>query len=130
MIHHFRYHVIRLWEESLDDLMAFGVNLLPLALLTRDGNQNLQQTFIRAHNELRKSDLDDKIKVDLMSLMINIGGLAHKKEALGGLYMSFGNILEESWVYQDIKEKGGVEMLINNIVRLGTKKFGPPESTI
>ncbi len=138
LIHHFRYHVIRLWEESLDDLMAFGLNLLPLALLTRDGNENLQQTFARAENELRKSDLADKIKGDLMSLMINIGGLAHKKEVLGGLYMSVGNILEESWVFQDIKGKGHVEgrvegevaSLVKNILRLGTKRFGTPESSV
>ncbi len=101
LIHYFQYHVICLWELSLDELIPFGLTLLPLALLTREGKASVEATYQKAEDELRKSNISDKMEVDLIAMMMNIGGLVHDERTLRNLYMSIGNILEESWVFQD-----------------------------
>lgn len=48
----FRYTVVRVWEESLGGLLAAGVGLAPLAVLTNEAAADLPAAFVRLTDHL------------------------------------------------------------------------------
>ena len=95
-----KYRVIRMWEEEAALLLA-NPALLPLATLAKsDSPENLLTQVAGAVNTIESKKARDNISVCTQLL----AGLRFNRNLLKQLFQE--DIMEESWVYQDILQKG------------------------
>lgn len=95
-----KYRVIRMWEEEAASLLA-NPALLPLATLAKtDSPENLLTQVAAAVNTIESKKARDNISVCTQLL----AGLRFNRNLLKQLFQE--DIMEESWVYQDILQKG------------------------
>jgi len=95
-----KYRVIRMWEEEAALLLA-NPALLPLATLAKsDSPENLLTQVAAAVNTIESKKARDNISVCTQLL----AGLRFNRNLLNQLFQE--DIMEESWVYQDILQKG------------------------
>ncbi|MFM7407356.1 MAG: Rpn family recombination-promoting nuclease/putative transposase [Cuspidothrix sp.] len=95
-----KYRVIRMWEEEAALLLA-NPALLPLATLAKsDSPENLLNQVASAVNTIESKKARDNISVCTQLL----AGLRFNRNLLKQLFQE--DIMEESWVYQDILQKG------------------------
>jgi predicted transposase YdaD len=102
----FRYTVVRLWEESLDALLAGGPGTAPLALLTDEAAADLDTAFARFADRLRRPDVDGRLVKELLGSTFVLSGLRHAPERMAELYRRLSMTLEDSTTYQWILQKG------------------------
>ena len=100
----FHYVVIRLWEIPAEELLHSGlIGLLPLVPLTKGGTE--QETLLTTVTELAEAK-----EYNLLALAKVIAGLIMKgkiaQEALERMFAMYQSILEDSWVYQEMVQKG------------------------
>jgi hypothetical protein len=103
-IHHFHFENIKMWEipgELLKQQALSG--LLPLLPLTKDGKR---QEVVEETIEC----LQQAGKADLLPLVYAFSALTFKKKNeqqwLKERFDSMGDILERSWAYQEMVQKG------------------------
>lgn len=99
----FNYVVIRLWEISAEELMSLGLlGLLPLVPLTQGG------TRPEILSEVASTLFEAKER-DLLALTKMVTGLVLKREpekaAIERIFEMYREILEDSWVYQEVKQQ-------------------------
>jgi predicted transposase YdaD len=104
MGHHFSFLVIKLWEVEREVLKRSGFEvLLPLLPLTKGGNT--PQVVEEMASELAARD-----RSDLLELGLFCAGLVLKKKIdkqwLRERFRDMQSIIEDSWVYQEVIEKG------------------------
>jgi hypothetical protein len=104
MGHHFTFQVIKLWEMEGEVLKRSGFEvLLPLLPLTKGGN-NPQVV------EEMARELTAKGRSDLLELGLFCAGLVLKdaidKHWLRERFRNMQSIIEDSWLYQEVIEKG------------------------
>lgn len=100
----FHYVVIRLWEIPAEELLHSGlIGLLPLVPLTKGGTE--QETLLTTVTELAAAK-----EYDLLALAKVIASLIMKgkiaQETLERMFAMYQSILEDSWVYQEIMQRG------------------------
>jgi len=100
----FHYRVVKLWEVPADDLVRSGLmGLLPLAPLAQSGTELETLTTVVA-------ELYTAGEYELLSLTRVIAGLVMKQptqqEMLRRMFAMYKDILEDSWVYQEILREG------------------------
>jgi hypothetical protein len=66
----FRYTVVRVWQESVTDLLAAGPGVAPLALLTNEAAADLPAAFARFRDSLRAASVPDKYRARVARLDI------------------------------------------------------------
>ncbi len=123
VIHSFNFRNIKLWELPSSTLHQPGLEgMLPLLPLTREGRQH--DTVEEMITAIKATG-----RTELLQIGFNIAGLVFKtdadKEWLKGRFKNMYDILEESWVYQEILEKGmqkGIEQGIEKGIEKGIKK--------
>jgi predicted transposase YdaD len=103
----FHYVVIRLWEIPAEELLRSGlIGLLPLVPLTKGGTE--QETLLMTVTELAAAK-----EYDLLALAKLIAGLITKgkiaQETLERMFAMYHSILEDSWVYQELIQRGREE---------------------
>jgi predicted transposase YdaD len=96
--------LVKRWEISADEIIETGLEgLLPLLPLTKEGKR--RETIDRMIEEIITSG-----QVELLALGQLFAGLVFKDEAdrewLKRRFAVYKDVLEESWVYQEILEKG------------------------
>ena len=106
----FRFHVIKLWEVSVEELEQTGLlGLLPLMVLARGGKQ--RKVVEKAIETIETTDDEDKR--DLLSLTYIFAALAFVKETdkhwLQRRFRMFEDALKDSWAYQEIWQGGKLE---------------------
>ena len=137
----FRYAVIRLWTETVDDLLNAGLGLAPLSLLTNEAAGNLDAAFEKFCERLQSPEVPMHIAKSLFGSTFVLSGLRYNSEAIANLYRRLSMTLEDSTTYQmilsrgkelgevqgrSIGEKSGAANEARQIIRrLGTKRFGP-----
>jgi len=99
----FYYRVIKLADIPAEAILAQDwVGLLPLLPLTKGGKEpEIVKTMVDRLGEARE--------FDLLAIAHLLGGLVFKgseREAFRKRFSMFQDILEESWVYQEIIEQG------------------------
>ena len=99
----FYYRVIKLADIPAEAILAQDwVGLLPLLPLTKGGKEpEVVKTMVDRLGEARE--------FDLLAIAHLLGGLVFKaseREAFRKRFSMFQDILEESWVYQEIIEQG------------------------
>lgn len=123
VIHSFNFRNVKLWELPSSILKQPGLEgMLPLLPLTREGRQHdMVEEMITAIKATGRNEL--------LQISFNIAGLVFKtdadKEWLKGRFKNMYDILEESWVYQEILEKGmqkGIEQGIEKGMQKGIEK--------
>jgi hypothetical protein len=146
----FRYTVIRVWQESVADLLAAGPGLAPLALLTNEAAADLPAAFARFRDRLRSDRVAGNFQKNLIGSTFVLCGLRYSPEQIDTLYRDLSMTLEDSTTYQLILNRG---MLLGEargedrgeargeaigklrgkqelVLRLGTQRFGPPPQEV
>jgi hypothetical protein len=134
----FRYTVLRIWEKSVDSLLAAGSGVAPLALLTNEAAANLPGAFHRLRERLRADGVPDSVERGVLGSAYVLCGLRYSPQQIDNLYRDLIMTLEDSTTYQLILQKGvaqgvaqgRVEEAQSLVLRLGTKRFGSPVPTI
>ena len=116
---HFSFITIKLWEISTEELRQTGlVGLLPLLPLTREGaTQEVVEEVVT-----RLLDLEDKpAQVNLLSVTFTLASLAFSaqedKDWLIRRFKMLEDILQETEIYQYIKEQGLAEGITQGIAQ-------------
>jgi hypothetical protein len=122
----FRYTVVRVWQESVDRLLAAGPGVAPLAMLTNEAAADLRGTFVRLRDRLRDSGLSGNVAEELFGSTFVLCGLRYDPAQIEALYRDLSMTLENSTTYQLILERGIAQEAQAMVLRLGAKRFGPP----
>jgi predicted transposase YdaD len=106
LIHLFYYKNIFLWEEPQKRLLEPGFEgMLPLLPLMKNAKQTRDETIGAMVEGLRSAGKDD-----ILALGYTFAGLIYSseddKEWLKRRFAMFHDILEDSWSYQEIVQKG------------------------
>jgi hypothetical protein len=106
--HRFSYNVLRMWEQSMECVLAGGVGMWPLALLSNDACGHLDEIVPRMDAELRAHSLTESLRQTvLLSSYILLGLRYDDAEILPGFLRIQG--MEESSTYQAIVRKGRLQ---------------------
>jgi predicted transposase YdaD len=129
----FKYSVVRLWEESVDAILAAGPTLAPLALLTNEAATKLDETFDRFAVRLKQADVDSKLARELFGSTFVLCGLRYEPERIAEMYRRISmTTLEDSTTYQWILKQGEAKGVAQGrsqearqlVSKLANKKFG------
>lgn len=146
MIAEFHYRVERVWERSVDFWLDSGVGLAPLALLTDEADANLERALTRVRECLQENRTEEKVAKSLLGSSYVLCGLRYNRDRIAELFRRLSMLMEDSTTYQEILEKGLSQGLSRGrdqgiaegkmeakrelLLRLGTKRFGPPNSAV
>jgi predicted transposase YdaD len=139
----FRYNLIRVWEQPVDQLLACGLTVLPLAPVSMVEPEKVPDV-LRAIADCLAREASPDQAATLWSATRILMGLRYEKEQIDAMIegvsaMLFGiHGIEESTVYQGIfrqgetkgriegRAEGVVEHARATLLRQGCKKLGPP----
>jgi hypothetical protein len=127
--------VIRIWEQPLEEMLTGGLGLLPLATLaampgdlTRE--EALPEILKRIEQRLEREPSSEKLD-RLLNWTYKLAGLHFTSEQASAMFWRsstmWSDVLKKSATHQGTLQEGRVEGVQNMILRLGTKKFGPPD---
>ncbi len=135
----FRYDVLRIWEEPVEEIFAAGLPVLPLAPVANVEPGKVPEVLM-AISERFVRETSPEQAVTLWAATKVLMGLRYPKEQVevftrGVAAMILGiRGIEESSVYQDIfatgEAKGRVDEARKTLLRQGRKKLGPPSEAI
>ena len=119
----FSYAIMKVWEISADELLQTGlIGLLPLLPLTNGGTE--PERLATTIATLYAAD-----EYELLSLTKLLAGLVMKhksqQDLLERLFAMYKDIVEESWVYQQIVQRGlekGLEQGLEKGLEQGLEK--------
>jgi predicted transposase YdaD len=117
-----RYRVLRVWQLSVDQLLAGGVGTLPLAPVS-DVPQSRAPDVIRRMKE-RLSQEQPRRAGDLWAATFVLLGLRYSKAFARLLFREVIG-MKESVTYQAIVHEGRLSGVREVILRQGRKLFGP-----
>lgn len=126
----FRYTVIRLWQESIESLLALGPGVAPLALLTNEAAADLPAAFQRFDQRLRAADVSATLRDTLLGASFVLNGMRYTDAQIEGLYMSLDELLQESTTYQLLIRRGMARGKVETLLSQGRKRFGPPTAEV
>ena len=95
----FRYTVIRVWLESVTNLLNAGLGLAPLALLTNEAATDLDAAFEQFERRLRAESVPDIIRKGMYGSLHVLCGLRYTPERINKLYETLSMTLEDSTIY-------------------------------
>jgi predicted transposase YdaD len=136
----FRYLVVRVWRLPLGPLLSGSLGLLPLALLTDEAAPIMPQTVARIEARLRQQ-VSPEAAEKLRTVSYILLGLRYPQEFIENLFHGVTS-MEESVTYQAILAKGEAKGKVKGIeegklleargtlLRLGRKRWGPPDAAI
>ncbi len=132
----FQYDVLRIWQQPVEAILAAGLPVLPLAPVARvelDQVRGVLEVISRRFHTETTSDDQAAILWTATKMLM---GLRYPKDRVEELTRGISDMIlgirgiEESSVYQDILEKGQFKADRAALLRLGRKKFGPPDETV
>jgi len=126
----FGYRVIRIWQVPPDQLLAGGLETLPLAPISAVAEGELPGIIKRMERRLRRREAR-RVAGQLWSATYILLGLRHSPTMAQGLLQGVLS-MKESTTYQAILQEGLAEGAVNEarklLLRLGTKKLGKPST--
>jgi predicted transposase YdaD len=139
----FRYHVVRVWKQPVDLLLASGLTVLPLAPVSDVPLEKLPGVLIAISDRLAH-ETSPEVAATLWNATRILMGLLYKEKQIDSIIEGVSNMLfgirgiEESSVYQGILRKGEakgeakwrIEEAREVLLRHGRKKLGPAGENI
>jgi len=119
-----RYRVLRVWQLPVDQLLASGVGTLPLAPIS-DVDESQVPDVIRRMKERLNRERTRRAH-DLWAVTYVLLGLRYSRAFARLLFQEVLG-MEESVTYQEIVQKGRLSHAHQILIRLGEKRFGPPD---
>lgn len=128
----FRYTVVRVWQESLDSLLAAGPGIAPLAMLTNEAAGDLPSAFTKFRARLRATAVPDNVERGLLGSTFVLCGLRYDPNQVDALYRELSMTLEDSTTYQLIFGRGEARGEVRGrtlhaqawVLLFGGKRFG------
>jgi hypothetical protein len=127
----FRYNVVRIWERPVDEVLAAGLTVLPLAPVSNVAAEQVPSVLLAMSDRMAQETSREQAAMLWIATRI-LMGLRYEEKQIDAIIegvsaMLFGiEGLEESSVYQGILRKEARQVLL----RQGRKKFGPPDPQI
>ena len=137
LIAEFHYRVEKVWDRPVDYWLSAELGMRPLAVLTDEASRNLQRGVDALVDSIEGRDNAAEIKALLASAYV-LCGLRYERDAITQAFGRLNMLLEESTTYQGILEEGKArglsqglsQGLRNTIIRIGSKRFGPPTESM
>jgi predicted transposase YdaD len=141
--HWFRYDVLRIWEQPVEEILAAGLPILPLAPMAKVGPERVASVLAAISGRfVRETSLDQA--ATLWAATRVLLGLRYSREQVEALTRGVSTMvlgirgIEESSVYQDIFAKGAasgrddgrIEEARTVLLRLGRRKLGPVSEAV
>jgi predicted transposase YdaD len=139
----FRYDVVRIWEQPVEEILAAGLPVLPLAPVANVEPKRvpevlltISERFVREASSEQAATLWAATKV-LMGLRYAKEQVEEFTRGVSAMILGIRGI-EESSVYQDIfaqgeaqgRVEGALEEARKTLLRQGLKKLGAPSEAI
>ena len=120
-VHLFFYNVVKLWEIPAETIFQMNLTgLLPLIPLTKNGKQS-------EHVQAMIDRLARQKEMDLLSISNIIGTLAFteadEREWFKRRFFMFQDILQDSWMIQEIREDFLMKVLKKDLSRSVKKSY-------
>jgi predicted transposase YdaD len=122
----FRYRVVRLWELSAASLLAGDLGIMPLAPLTDEATPSLP-AVIRRLDERAHAEAPAEVANKLLAAAYVLMGLRYTPELIQQVFQGI-TTMEESTTYQYIISQGAIREVRRLLLRLGRRRFGPPDT--
>jgi predicted transposase YdaD len=134
---HFKFRVVRVWEQPVDAILQGGVGLLPLAPLCNVSPNALPDVIRQMEQRIEVSAPDEAATLWTSTYLLM--GLRYSPEFAARLLRGV-RTMKESSTYQAILEegeargeargeaKGRIEGERRVLLRLGTRRFGEPDA--
>ncbi len=127
------YGVVRMWQQPVEPFLHGGLGLLPLATLCQlPKGQPLPEALREVVREIDRrlaQEVEHAQAVRLMTAGFILTGMRVAKEDLASIYSGV-RIMHESTAYDMAIEEGEIRRSHRLLLKLGTKRFGPPDSTV
>ena len=131
LMNRYEYQVVQLWKESAESFLNAEVELVPLAPLGDVDEQQSPELVRKMAN--RSNTLPAPCAAKLWTALYLLMGLRYPDELILEL-LDGVQAVKESTTYQKILRDGRVEGRVEGrteeaqrfLLRLGTKRFGPP----
>lgn len=133
----FSYKLLRVWEQPAALALAGGLGTVPLAPISAVPTGQLQDVVRQVEERLDGESPSDARELETATFILM--GLRYTREMIGQL-LKGARQMKESVTYQAIFEegeakgeargeaRGKAEGERNLVIRLATKRFGPPDS--
>jgi predicted transposase YdaD len=135
----FRYDVVRVWEQPVEEVLAAGLAVLPLAPVSNVAEERVPSVLLAMSDRMARESSREQAATLWTATCILMGLRYEEKQVAafieGVSAMLFGiEGIEESSVYQGIlrkgEAKGQIEEARENLLRLGRRKLSPPEERV
>ncbi|MDQ2730154.1 MAG: DUF4351 domain-containing protein [Armatimonadota bacterium] len=124
----FEYGVVRVWQKPVEEVLAGGLGTLPLAPLS-DVKQDDLPRVVRRMEERITQEATAQEGARLWAATYVLMGLRYS-EGLAEQLLEGVRAMEASVTYQAIIRKGRAEEARSLLLRMGSKRFGPPDTII
>lgn len=124
---HFNYTLVRVWRLSADDLLAAGLGVAPLALLTDDAAGRLPEVVTRFAEKVERERPDADAGNMLLSSGFILMGLRYDKAVARSLFMGVQKMRESSTymaILEEGEERGVVKGEQDAILTILEERFG------
>lgn len=122
---HYHYKVVRLWQEGPELYLTAGVDLLPLVPLTAVREADLPTLLRQMGDRINQEPPHRADKLWLATLLLM--GLRYSDELAMSLLKEV-KTMHQSTTYERILREGRLGEARRLIRRLGTQKYGEPDS--
>lgn len=124
----FRYTVVRVWEQQIEALLGGGLAILPLAPLADVERDELPALLRRVDVRLQREAIPAEAD-RLWMATFWLSGLRYNPDETRPLFEGI-RVMKDSATYQAVlaegRAEGRREAARELLLRLGTKRFGPP----
>lgn len=133
----FRYRVVRVWEVPPDVFLAGGLGTLPLAPIGAVDLAGVANVVRRVDRRLT-AELPPAEAQDFRTATLLLLGLRHSRQVVRQLMKGLGNMKGNSFCeilldegraegFKKGRAEGRAEAAREIVLRLGTRRFGPPD---
>jgi Domain of unknown function (DUF4351) len=122
----FHYELVRLWQRPVETILEGGVGTLPLAPLCNVARAALPGV-IRRMDQCLTREAGPGEAATLWTSTYLLMGLRYRPGVAAQLLQGV-RAMKESSTYQAILDEGRAEGVRKVLMRLGTRRFGPPDA--
>ena len=122
----FEFTVIRAWDLKCDELLAAGLGLIPLALITDDAQDRLPELMALTRQEIQREQLSPKATDEFWTHCYTLLGLRCDQLVIDQLFQGVTGMRESS-TFQAIQAEARAETIARwraSLRKAGEKRFG------